>query len=257
MSDRIAVGRRLVVALPPDEASLGLLDAALALADRLQRELLGLFLEDEGLLAAAGLPFTRIVPRRATAEVAFDVASTERAVRVLAERARRRLEAAAGARAVRWRLEVVRGGLEAVGFEAGDVLALGVAGALSFGMPQARLPCPVLVIGRRGGPVLLVHTGNAEVLQLAEALARDGGVPLVVLAASPAEAAAARRELGEGAHVETCAIGDEAALAAALEAHRPGLVVLDGCGDGSVWRVALAAVRRGSRSSGAVAAAEG
>lgn len=246
MSAPRAAGR-LVVALPPDEASLALLDAALALADRLQRELLGLFLEDEGLLAAAGLPFTRIVPRRALAEVAFDVASTERAVRVLAERARHRL-AAAGTRSVRWRLEVLRGGLEAAGLEAGDVLALGVTGALLAGTPSGPLPCPVVVIGRRGGPVLLVHEGSEEVLRLAEALARDGGLPLVVLVAGPEEAEAARRRFGEGVRVLSGELRDEAGLVALLRAQRPGLVVLDGYRSDTIWKAAVEAVRPGGEA---------
>lgn len=249
MSGPSAGGGRLVVALPPDEASLALLDAALALADRLQRDMLGLFLEDEGLLAAAGLPFTRIVPRRAVAEVAFDVASTERAVRVLAERARHRLAAAVGARSVRWRLEVVRGGLGALGLDPGDVLALGVAGALLPETQAASLPCPVVVIGRRGGPVLLVHEGSQEVLRLAEGLARDGRLPLVVLAASPEEALTARRALGDDARVLTCAIADEAGLVATLRAHRPGFVVLDGCGSGIVWKAAVEAVQPGREAA--------
>lgn len=246
MSPAPRPGPRLVVALPPDEASLALLDSAMALADRLERELLGLFLEDQGLLAAAGLPFTRIVPRRAASEAAFDLASTERAVRVLAERARARLAGSAAAQRVRWRFEVVRGGLGAVALEAGDVLALGLAGALLAEPGPAPPPCPVVVMGRRGGPVVVVHEGSPATLALAERLAGDGGVPLVVLAASEDLLAAARERLAGRARVETCPVADERPLEAALRALRPGFVVVDSGGGAATWRAAIEAVRPGA-----------
>ncbi len=50
---------RLVVAVPPEEAALALLDAALAMAARLEREMVALLVEDRRLSASAALPFTR------------------------------------------------------------------------------------------------------------------------------------------------------------------------------------------------------
>ena len=172
---------RLLVVLPPEENAFSLLDTALAMAERLEWELVALLVEDRRLLASAALPFTRIVSRTGAAEREFDVAATERMLRVVAERARHRLAEVARRRSVRWRFETTRE-LEAVALGEGDVLAVATASTSWVEEPPARLPCPVLLMGRAGGPLVLVYRGGRTAAELARELARRAQLPLVVLA---------------------------------------------------------------------------
>ena len=237
-----ALPARLLVVLPPEETALALLDTALAMAERLERELVALLVEDRRLLASAALPFTRIVSRTGAAEREFDVAATERMLRVVAERARHRLAEVARQRSVRWRFETTRE-LEAVALGEGDVLAVATASTSWVEEPPARLPCPVLLMGRAGGPLVLVYRGGRTAAELARELARRAQLPLVVLAGDESAAAEARAVLGEEARIQTCPIGEGAPLGERLRALAPGLVLLDARENGTVWRAAVEAVR--------------
>lgn len=234
-------GARLVVALPPDEAALALLEHALAMAERLEREMVALLVEDARLLASAALPFTRIVSRTGAGEREFDVAATERMLRVVAERARQRLQRVGSAHRVRWRLETAQG-LEAVALGAGDVVAFASGAAAWREEPPARLPCPVLLLGRPGGPLVVVHRAGREPLGLARELARRAQLPLRVLALDPEAAAEARAALDEAVPVETCGRGDRAELVDRLRALAPGLVLVEACDDRTAWSAALEAL---------------
>lgn len=244
---------RLIVAVPPDEAALSLLDAAFAMAERLEREMVALLLADERLLASAALPFTRIVPRTAAAECEFDLAQTERMLRVVAERTRHRLERIAAARRVRWRLEMARA-LDLSSLAANDLLAFAAA---SWEEPPARLPGPVLVIGRGSGPLVLVHEREDGGLALARQLAERARLPLVVLASDAARAEEARAKLGALARIEICPLAAEAELASRLSALSPALVLVEGAHNGPAWRAAVAAVRRARLKSPPPASAPG
>jgi hypothetical protein len=233
---------RLLVVLPPEETALALLDTALAMAERLERELVALLVEDRRLLASAALPFTRIVSRTGAAEREFDVAATERMLRVVAERARHRLAEVAGRRSVRWRFETTRE-LETLTFGEGDVLAVATLSTAWVAEPPARLPGPVLLMGRAGGPLVLVHRGGRTAPELARELARRAQLPLVVLAGDESAAAEARAVLGEEARIETCPIGNGDPLGERLRALAPGLVLIDAREDGAAWRAAVEAVR--------------
>ena len=168
-----AAPARLVVALPAEETALAMLEAALAMAERLEREMVALLLEDRRLLASAALPFTQIVSRTGASEGEFDVQLMERMLRVVAERARHRLQRLGSASRVRWRLERVQG-LEALPLAEGDMLAIATSAALWALEPPAGLACPVLVMGRPGGPLVVAHRAGREPLELA--VADDGAV---------------------------------------------------------------------------------
>lgn len=231
---------RLVVAVPPEEAALALLDSALVIAARLEREMVALLVEDRRLSASAALPFTRIVS--AAGEREFDVALAERMLRAVAERMRLRLERTAASHRVRWRLETAHG-LEALPLGAGDVLAVATASAFWAEEPPARLPCPVLVMGRTGGPLVVVHRAGRPALELARELARRAQLPLVVLARDPAAAQETRTVLGEETRIETAEEDDPAALAERLRALAPAMVLIEVCEDSIAWRAAVEALR--------------
>ncbi len=259
MSEERPVGRsRLVVTLGGDEDSLRTLEAAVRLAARLQREMVGLFLEDADLLAAASLPFARIVSRGAVQEAWLDPASTRRAMRVMAERARRALARSADAQRVPWSFRVLAGSLADVALEASDVLALGTRlRRAAAGQPGTRPPpCPVVLIGRGWGPVLVVYDGGGEALEIGAGLASDGRLPLVVLCLGSGLASAgdrvgeARRRLAPGgARVTIEALEDEqpARLEAEIRSRGPSLVVLDTCRSQERLEAAVAALTRPRR----------
>ncbi|MCX7629184.1 MAG: hypothetical protein N2038_02935 [Geminicoccaceae bacterium] len=230
---------RLVVALPPEEEALVALEAAFAMAERLEREIVAILLADERLMASAALPFTRIVPRTAATDFEFDVSQTRLMLRVMAERAKHRLERIAAARRVRWRIETAEG-LEAGMLAESDLLAFAAA---SWEEPPTRRAGPVLVIRRGSGPLVLVHERTDGGLELARDLAERAGLPLVVLASDANRAAEAKAALGPAARVEVCPLADESGLSARLAALSPAIVLVEGAENGPAWRAAVRAAR--------------
>ena len=105
--------RRIVMGLELAPFSRPVLEAAVALAQRMEAELVGLFVEDEDLLHFAGLPFAREVGISSATPRALDVESMERALRALAKDAQETLAALAERTPVRWSFRVVRGSLAA------------------------------------------------------------------------------------------------------------------------------------------------
>jgi hypothetical protein len=103
--------RRVVVGLEPAPFSRPLLEAAAELAQRMQAELVGLFVESQDLLHFAGLPFAREVGFASATRRRLDVESMERALRALAGEARRTLAAIAERTPVQWSFRVSRGSL--------------------------------------------------------------------------------------------------------------------------------------------------
>lgn len=104
--------RHILVALDASRENLAALEAAAELADHLEAELSGLFIEDINVLHLAGLPFAREISHAAAGHRALDRATVERQFRAAAAEARRALEAAAGRRRLRWSFRVVRGQVE-------------------------------------------------------------------------------------------------------------------------------------------------
>ena len=103
--------QRVVVAIEPRNLSTQSLAAALELAQSLQLELAGLFVEDRNLLRLAALPITREVGAVSGAVREIEVGGIERALRVQAEQMRGALARFAGELDLPWSFRVERGEL--------------------------------------------------------------------------------------------------------------------------------------------------
>jgi hypothetical protein len=101
--------RRIIVGLGPAPQGPLVLEAAAALAARLEVELMGLFVESVSLLNFAGLPFAREVGIASAAPREVDRRAMERALRALAQEAHQRLAHVAARSSVRWSFRVARG----------------------------------------------------------------------------------------------------------------------------------------------------
>lgn len=202
--------RRIMVALDAG-GSPALLAAAAALAAALEADLEAVFLEDENLLRSAELPFVREVRLFSSTIEAFDMAGTERELRLLASQLRRALEAEAQQRQVRWDFRVVRGVLEreieSAARRCDLVIVTGTgAGVTGRGLGRwwaraasVRCPGPIMLLPGRApemaGPVTAIYDGgrNADrILALAARLARAQDQKLTVLAAGQESEEAAR-----------------------------------------------------------------
>lgn len=103
--------RRVIVGLEPAMRSRALLEAAACLAESMEAELIGLFVENADLLHFAGFPFAREVGFTSALSRPLDVEAMERCLRAGAEAARRTLASVAGRTSVRWSFRVARGSL--------------------------------------------------------------------------------------------------------------------------------------------------
>jgi K+-sensing histidine kinase KdpD len=101
--------RRVIVGLDPALQSRAMLQAAVELAERMEAELIGLFVENQDLLHFAGLPFAREVGFASATRRTLDVESMERSLRALAKEARQKLASVAGRTPVQWSFRVVGG----------------------------------------------------------------------------------------------------------------------------------------------------
>jgi len=93
--------RRILVALDASRASEDALEAAAAMAELLEAELEGLYVEDVNLVRLAALPFSREVGLASARSRRVISADVERALRAEGARARRALETIAS----RWRVQ--------------------------------------------------------------------------------------------------------------------------------------------------------
>ena len=121
--------RRIVVGLDTAPRSRTMLDAAAAVAEKLEAELVGLFVENMNLLHFARFPFAHEVGLSSATRRALDVAAMERSLRVAATEAREMLVAVAGGSALRWSFKVTRGVVAAELLAAADEADLVVAGS--------------------------------------------------------------------------------------------------------------------------------
>lgn len=160
--------RRMLMALDASASGLAAVEAAAALAARLEAELLGLFVEDINLLRLAALPFAREVGFLSAATRRLDSAGMERALRAQAARAEAVLLEAAERRNVRCSFRVVRGEVTAQLLAATQDIDL-----VAVGMTRERLP--------RRDPIVraVVNTAPSSVLLLPPAAAID--LPVVVV----------------------------------------------------------------------------
>jgi nucleotide-binding universal stress UspA family protein len=190
---------RIVGAVDASAASLLALELAADLAAALRASLAGLFVEEEDLLHAAGLPFVREIRAQSGQAAPFTATDLERHWRALASDARNALTRAAQARRIAWSFEVVRGRASHVMSEAArnarltglgsGARAAGRLGSVARAALVATESSLLLVPPqRRPGErwVALVDTpgGAAAVLALASALATTPPAPLLLVAPS-------------------------------------------------------------------------
>ena len=147
--------RRVIVGLHPALQSRALLEAALELAERMEAELVGLFVENQDLLYFAGLPFAREVGFASAIRRTLDVASMERSLRALAKEAQQTLASVAGRTPVQWSFRVVRG------LPAAELLAV----AEEFDLVIANLEDPAEL--PPSVSVRVVRAGDVETLRRA------------------------------------------------------------------------------------------
>lgn len=196
--------RRILVALDASADSGAALEAAVALAARLEAELLGLFVEDVELLHAAGLPYAREVRVFETQPRRIGVDELELQLLARARAIERTLAHAAGRSGVRFAFRRVRGSVAAEVVAATGDADLVVVGRIGhaptrrgrLGSTATALVAegsrPVLLLGRRvrlRDPVFTVYDGSL-------ASRRAFGV--------------ARRLTGPGVALHVIVVGDDA-----------------------------------------------
>lgn len=146
---------RVLVAVDASAASLLALELAADLAAALRASLTGLYVEEEDLLHAAGLPFARRVRAQSGELTPFSASELEREWRALAGAAREALTRVAQARRLSWQFEVVRGRALQVVSEASRGVRLAGLGVSSRG--ERRLgSLAQAALGTAGASLLLV-----------------------------------------------------------------------------------------------------
>jgi nucleotide-binding universal stress UspA family protein len=204
--------RRILVALDASRHSLAALEAASELADALQAELVGIFVEDVNLLSLAGLPFAHEVRYLSDVARPLDSPSMERELRIQAEQARQTLAGVAERRQLRWSFRVVRGQVTAellTAAQEADLLALGRASWAST--RRVRLGATAREVAAQAlQPVLLLQQGHT-ICQPVQ-LVYDGSP-----AARRALAAAARIASMTGGQLTVMVIADAPDVAQRLE----------------------------------------
>ena len=158
--------RRVIVGMDPALQSRALLEAAVELAERMEAELVGLFVENQDLLHFAGLPFAREVGFASAIRRTLDVESMERSLRALAKEAQRTLASVAGRTPVQWSFRVVRGS------PAAELLAVAEESDLVIANLEDPAELPPSV------SVRVVRAGDVEMLR--RALEEAGGGVLLL-----------------------------------------------------------------------------
>ncbi len=225
--ERIA---QILLALDAASHDLASVESAVALAARLQIELLGLFVEDADLLRIAGLPFAQEVALSTALDRALGGGELERSLRALAGEAQRSLAEAAGRAQVKWSFRTVRGRrLQSALNEAGatDLLLLGRS---RRGRWQRHEPGPP------AHTVYLVFDGSMQSLKAADVLGKLGAgnhTEVVILDIAPAqgdpgapEVVRSLKAAGLSVQLRRPEGGDIATVLSKIRTPRPALVVL-------------------------------
>jgi nucleotide-binding universal stress UspA family protein len=192
--------QRILVALDASSHSLAGLEAAVALASKLDAEILGVYVEDINLLRLAEMPFASELGQYSSRPRKLDTGQLERQLRIHADRARQALLEAAEAADLAWSFRVVRGSIPVeliAATQDTDLIILGQRGWSNFVqvgsttqtiMDQARKLTLILRSGNRlGKSVMAVFDGSPvgeEALSFAGSLAqeRDGNLTVVLIA---------------------------------------------------------------------------
>ncbi|HUJ74384.1 MAG TPA: universal stress protein [bacterium] len=199
---------RILVTLHASPSSLDWLEGAAAFAQRMNAELLGLFVEDVGLLRLAGLPFAREVGTLTSRSEPLSLGEMEQRLRAQASRAREALSQVTARHRLHSTFRVARGqviGELLAAMEGVDAAALGGWGLETAHETQLggsaqtlidRASRPVLMVppsGQVAPPIGVLYDGSpraAKALEWAEELARRLGDLVVLL---PARSAAAHQ----------------------------------------------------------------
>lgn len=195
VSDRTI--HRILVALDPSSDSRAALRAAVELAEILDAELLGLYVEDQELIHLPRLPSAREIDSVSGERRRLRRGELERQLRVEAERLRHALERHARAVQVRWTFRSTRGRVAREVLDAAseaDLVILGATGRSPLAGPgstaravvaEAGRPVMVLRSGARlGAYVHVVYDGTpaaVEALEVASRLARGRETLLTVV----------------------------------------------------------------------------
>lgn len=192
---------RILVALDASADSQAALRAAATLAESLDAELIGLFVEDINLLRAAALPFTQEVRFPSATAKNVDKLKMERQLRNQAEQARQQLRIVAAERKISWSFRVARGPVAAELLAAtaeADLLALGrvsrpfrrsrqMGSTARSAVSQAKRPVLLMHPGvDLNRPILLIYDGtptSERALSAAARLAQASGSLRVLLCA--------------------------------------------------------------------------
>lgn len=193
MNERPA-GLRIWVSLDESPRSTAALTAAAVLAEELDAELAGVFVEDIDLQHLFGLPFAREFSLLTGAGRPLSQSDVERAWRQQAASLRHQLAEAAGRQRLRWSFRVARGRVSAeVGTLAHsfDLIVLGKQSGnrvVAVTRTTVRLARPKPQVG----PVLVLFEAmpaSASSLAMGVMLARRNGAELVVLVSAASEEA--------------------------------------------------------------------
>jgi K+-sensing histidine kinase KdpD len=162
--------RRIIVGMEPAPRNRAVLEAAARLAERMEAELVGLFVENINLLHFAGMPFACETGFASATKRDLDVERMERTLRGLAREAHQSLAAVAGRIPVRWSFRVARG----------SVVAELLAAAAESDLVVANIERPGEL--NEAVPVRIVHAGDPGALRAA----LEAGDGILVLAGADA-----------------------------------------------------------------------
>lgn len=243
---------RILLGLDAGEAPEASIALAARLAAALRAAIHGLLVEEQDLIDAAALPFTRIISRKGTAAPDFSTVALTRSLELAERGCRDMLCAMAQPAHIPWTMQRERGELGAAlsaRVEAGDIVIMPQAGGHRRAQADIRLMsrrARAVVMVRRSrrsasvasGPVVVLDSGErsgAGAIPLAAQLASGMGRTLhvIVIAGTAAEAEAiehrARAAVTPGAgirfHRESASHTE--AIARQLRMLAPSLVVAD------------------------------
>ncbi len=220
---------RILVALDDSTESRIALEAAARIARRLRAELMGVFIEDIGILELAEHPVVRHLSLTTRAPVRPERRAMERGIRAQAEAARRDLAHAAESRQVEWSFRIARGRVDvellAAAPEA-DLVVLGKTSLSGVGKGRLGRTARALAASNQGailfsehrrsasaheGPVMVVYDGTGParraLIIAARITNRDGGTLAVLVPGESAEEAETlQREAADSLRGERIAV---------------------------------------------------